>query len=529
VARNPANPGWSGEAKYRALLAVAEAANSCRDLSSVLDAVAEALAGLVPIDGIGVMTGQGEAYRPLALHSRKDPRRDDESDDAYVRRLAEAAGLEADAPPDTRLMAALQQTGETLVVDDVQGDRRFDDSSARRGGAQCLVFAPLTLGNTFVGGIGFARMTRSPFAPEEVRILQDVTRPVATAVANALAFQEIRALRARLEDENLALQEEIDRQAAAGGIIGTSAGLHAVLERVGRVASTDSTVLITGETGTGKELIARAIHRASPRASRAMIKVNCAALAEGLVASELFGHEKGAFTGALERRRGRFELAAGGTLFLDEVGDLPPPVQVALLRVLQEGEFERVGGSQTLRTDARVVVASNRNLEDAVREGRFRSDLFFRLNVFPVVLPPLRERAEDIPLIAEYYASHFGRKVGKRIRGVAPKAMALLREYPWPGNVRELQNVMERAVILAHRDVLEVADVELPSLRAPAREGGPEAGRRRIEEALARSRGRIAGPEGAAEVLGLPPSTLESRISRLGIDKLAFRRRPSGA
>ena len=214
-----------------------------------------------------------------------------------------------------------------------------------------------------------------------------------------------------------ALQEEITAPTAAGGIIGASAGLREVLERVSRVAATNSTVLITGETGTGKELVARAIHAGSPRARRPLVKVNCAALPEGLVASELFGHERGAFTGALERRRGRFELAAGGTIFLDEVGELPPPVQVALLRVLQEREFERVGGSETLRTDARVVAATNRNLEEAVREGKFRTDLFFRLNVFPIRVPALRERTEDIPLLAEYWASQYARKVGKAIRG----------------------------------------------------------------------------------------------------------------
>ena len=275
-------------------------------------------------------------------------------------------------------------------------------------------------------------------------------------------------------------------------------------------------MLITGETGTGKELVARAIHRASARARRTMIKVNCAAFAEGLVASELFGHEKGAFTGALERRRGRFELAAGGTLFLDEVGELPPAVQVTLLRVLQEGEFERVGGSEALRTDARVIAASNRDLEEAVRDGRLRSDLFFRLNVFPIHVPALRERAQDIPLIAEYYAHHYGRKLGKAIRGISAEALAALRAYSWPGNVRELQNVVERAAILARGSDLEVGDLEIPSLAAGARRAaprgdGPDGERARIEAALAESHGRISGPDGAAEALGVPPSTLESR------------------
>jgi formate hydrogenlyase transcriptional activator len=402
-------------------------------------------------------------------------------------------------------------------------------AAVERHAIHCLVLVPLVRGDEFIGGIAFVRLTPTPFSPEEVQILEDVSRPVATAVANALAFHEIAALRARLEDENLALKEEINSSAAVGGIIGAAPALRAVLERVTRVAVTDSTVLISGETGTGKELIARAIHGASPRAQRALIKVNCAALPEGLVASELFGHEKGAFTGALQRRRGRFELAAGGTIFLDEVGELPPAVQVALLRVLQEGEFERVGGSETLRTNARVVAASNRNLEEAVREGRFRSDLFFRLNVFPIRLPPLRERVDDIPLLVEYYARHYSRRVGKAVRGVRPAAMEILRQYAWPGNVRELQNVVERAVILARCDELDVQDFELPSLQpaspaeAPA-EASPATERQRIEAALAESRGRVSGPEGAAEALCVAPSTLESRIRRLGIDKHAFRR-----
>jgi formate hydrogenlyase transcriptional activator len=522
--------------RYQALLAVAQAAHSRRDLSSVLEATAGALDRLVPVDLLALVAHEETEPRVLAAYYRNVPRRPGEEHGRYVERITEATGSRGQAREHELMRRIVEKERRTLLLNDVRGDPRLEGSSMRRTGARCAVVLPLAIGDEFVSTLVVARMSESPFSPDEVSILEDVAEPVASAVANALAFEEIQRLRGRLEDENLALREEIAATAAAGGIIGTSAGLRGVLDRVGRVAPTDSTVLITGETGTGKELIARAIHMQSSRAKHALVKVNCAALPEGLIASELFGHEKGAFTGAMERRRGRFELAAGGTIFLDEVGELPPTVQVALLRVLQEREFERVGGGEPLRTDARVVAATNRDLEETVRDGKFRNDLFFRLNVFPIRVPPLRERAEDIPLLAEYCVSSYAKKMGKEVHGVGEAAMAALCSYPWPGNIRELQNVVERAVILARGGMLDVSDFELPArgsipgrhspTEAARRESdGPADERRQIEDALTASRGRVYGTEGAAEAIGVPPSTLEARIRRLGIDKHAFRRR----
>jgi formate hydrogenlyase transcriptional activator len=523
---------WSGEAKYQALLAVAQAANSCRDLSSVLEVVAAALQELVPIDLIGVVTHERDTVRARAIHFLRAPRGPGESHEAYVVRFSESFGGTGDSWKHTPFLRdAMERDRRTLVLDHVSTDPRLEGAGIKQAGAECAVHVPLTMGDEFVGALVVARTRPSPFSPDEVATLEDVAGPVTTAVANALAFEEIQKLRSLLEDENVALREEIAATAAAGGIIGVSPALRELLERVRLVAATDATVLITGETGTGKELVARAIHAASPRAKRAIVKVNCAALPEGIVASELFGHEKGAFTGAVERRRGRFELAAGGTIFLDEVGELPAPVQVMLLRVLQEREFERVGGSQTLPADARVVAATNRNLEEAVRGGKFRSDLLFRLNVFPIRMPALRERVEDLQILAEHWASQCARRIGKTIRAIDESAIAALRAYPWPGNIRELQNVVERAVILARGSVLRLPDFELPDLGSDApstRRGRPMDERQQIEEALAASRGRVYGVEGAAELLGVPPTTLESRIRRLGIDKYAFRLRISG-
>ena len=345
------------------------------------------------------------------------------------------------------------------------------------------------------------------------------------------AEEEIKRLKDRLQRENIALREEIDRTLMFEEIVGNSAPLHAVLSDLSKVAPTDSTVLITGETGTGKELVARAIHRRSQRSARAFVSVNCAAIPPSLIASELFGHEKGAFTGAVQRRQGRFELADGGTIFLDEVGELPPEIQMALLRILQEREFERVGSNKPIRVNVRVIAASNRDLETAVGERLFRADLFYRLNVFPLEVPPLRERRADIPLLVEYFAHRFAVRAGKNISSIDKKALSLLQSYNWPGNIRELQNVVERAVIVSDSEMLSIDERWLSGPRersravtAPNRSERVTREKDTIEAALMDSQGRVAGPFGAALRMGLPPSTLESKIKALNIDKSRFRR-----
>ena len=337
----------------------------------------------------------------------------------------------------------------------------------------------------------------------------------------------------RVRNENLALREEIDRTSMFEEIVGSSEALHTVLRQVARVAPTDSTVLILGETGTGKELMARAIHKRSNRAARAFIRVNCAAIPASLLASELFGYEKGAFTGATQRRLGRFESANGGTIFLDEIGDLPAETQVALLRVLQEREFERVGSNHPISVDVRVVAATNRDLRAAVAAGTFREDLYYRLNVFPIQVPSLCERKDDIPLLVEYLIERYARKVGKKIKTVTKRTLELFEAYDWPGNIRELQNVIERAVILSDGETFSVDETWLKrepsaaSRRLNVPDGGlgrsAERERALIEAALAESQGRISGPNGAASKLGIPRQTLESKIRSLGIDKHRFR------
>ena len=365
---------------------------------------------------------------------------------------------------------------------------------------------------------------------ELVGSIMDVTEQYQSRAALEKAFKEIKELKDELYRENLVLKDEIDQASMFEEIVGTSEVLRRILVQVAKVAPTDSTVLIAGETRTGKELIARAIHRRSQRSSKTFVSVNCAAIPAGLIGSELFGHEKGAFTGATQRRLGRFELADGGTLFLDEVGDLPPETQIALLRVLQERQLERVGGTQSITVDVRIIAATNRDLKSAVGSGAFRSDLFYCLNVFPITLPPLHDRKDDIPLLVEYLTERYASKAGKKIKSIQKKTLELFQAYDWPGNIRELQNVIERAVILCDGETLSV-DESWMQWESPRANGttsglarpGADQERKLIESALAQSRGRIAGPSGAAAKLGIPRSTLETKIRKLGIVKHRFK------
>ncbi len=360
--------------------------------------------------------------------------------------------------------------------------------------------------------------------------LQDESGRITHWYSTGFEIEERKQAEERVHEENLALREEIDHSSMFEEIVGSSAALREVLAQVARVAPVDSTVLILGETGTGKELIARAIHKRSNRSARAFVRVNCAAIPPTLIASELFGHEKGAFTGALQRRLGRFELADGGTIFLDELGELPAETQIALLRVLQEREIERVGGSGPIAVDVRVLGATNRDLKAAVAVGRFREDLFYRLNVFPIQIPSLRERIDDIPLIVEYFIERYAKKAGKKITNIRKKTLELFQRYDWPGNIRELQNVIERAVVLCDGDDFSVdanwlkrEERKLPGSALPFTANIAEREKEMIQAALVASRGRVAGPAGAAAKLGIPRQTLESKIKSLGIDKHRFK------
>jgi formate hydrogenlyase transcriptional activator len=415
-------------------------------------------------------------------------------------------------------------TRQPLIISGANLDR-YDPSVSRLFIAEglhsgCIV--PLITANRTLGTLSLSSLRASAFTQEDVDLLMRVATQVAIAIENALAYREIGELKNKLADEKLYLEEEIRTEYTFEEIVGESPALKRVLSQVETVAATDSSVLVLGETGTGKEVIARALHDLSPRRERTFVKVNCAAIPTGLLESELFGHEKGAFTGAIMQKMGRFELAHHGTLFLDEVGDIPLELQPKLLRVLQEKEFERLGSTHTLHVDVRVVAATNRDLTQMVEDRLFRSDLYYRLYVFPIVVPPLRERAEDIPLLVRYFAQKHARRMDRRIETIPAEEMEALTRYQWPGNVRELENLIERAVILSRGPALHVPLPE-DRLSAEATVASPvtleAAEREHILHALRETNWVIAGPHGAAARLGMKRTTLQSRMSKLGISR----------
>jgi formate hydrogenlyase transcriptional activator len=534
---NPSSD-WDSQ-RFALMLRTWEAVSGERELPGVLAALAEVLLPVVPFDSIGIIdfncepTAQDDSgkHQLFALHVVGITPLQGETPEQLSQRLQPLARPlnetrpRAPYPPvsEQELKAADPFACDDLLAKSTWYEHEFHMA---RSGIRSYAAVPLVSRGRVIGVASFTRLQARPFPREELTVLRDVGQALSVATANALANKEIRKLREQLEAENISLRAQLGQAPWFEEILAHSAALKRVLDTVEQVAMTDATVLITGETGTGKELIARAIHRRSARVRGPLVKVNCAAIPDTLLASELFGHERGAFSGAVERRKGRFEQAHGGTLFLDEIGELPAEMQVLLLRVLQEREFERLGGSQTLQVDVRLVAATNRDLADDVRAGRFRSDLYYRLNVFPVHVPALRERTEDIPPLVAHFAEKYGEQFGRKISKIDRKTLDLLQAHSWPGNVRELENTVERAVILSQNGVLRVDAAMLRE--TPAGLSTPPAARSEeleaIEAALAASHGKVAGETGAAMRLGLPASTVEFRIKKLGIDKFRFRR-----
>jgi formate hydrogenlyase transcriptional activator len=476
------------------------------------------------IDSVGHALHCDCAY--IALLDPEDPQTFREFALQYPHRKRRVQQLPLISREEARWLSRVVELGQSVSFVGAESESR---SVAGLTGFKAQCHLPLVNRGRGLGVLTLAYFTEDAFPETEIPFLEQVAAQIAIAIENARAHRQIAALKEQLECERVYVEDEILAGAKFEEMVGSSESLVQALGHVARVAPTDSTVLVTGESGTGKELIARAIHKRSRRADKPFIRVNCAAIPQSLIASELFGHEKGAFTGATERRLGRFELANGGTIFLDEIGDIPADMQVALLRVLQEREFERVGGGRTVSVDVRVVAATNRDLKAAVEAGTFRLDLFYRLNVFPVRVPSLQERKDDIPLLAKYFIERYARSTGKKIKRVNRKTLELLEAYDWPGNIRELQNVIERAVILCDRETLSIDEScihreTLETLQTSTRLGEAlmNTEKEMIEAALEETGGRVGGPSGAAVKLGIPRSTLESRIRSLQINKHLF-------
>ena len=520
------------QARERAILEVNNAIISNLTQDSLLRAISDALFKVVPFDRAAMTLHDpaSDQLRILALAGRLPPR-------SYPPGVA----LERH---DSHVGWAFDQQ-RTLLRRDLGAERQFTpEHRLYEEGIRSLCTAPLVFAGKSIGTITLGSTITGHFTEADETFLRDVANQVALAVVNMRAFEEIAALKARLQAENQYLQEEIRGEHNYAEIVGSSAALREVLRQVEQVAPTDSTVLVLGETGTGKELIARAIHDRSARKERPLVKVNCGAISAGLVESELFGHVKGAFTGALGPRDGRFKLADGGTIFLDEVSELPLDAQVKLLRVLQEREFEPVGSSKTSKVDVRVIAATNRDLGAEVGTGRFRQDLYYRLNVVPIVVPPLRARDGDVELLAQFFVQKLAKKLGRPALQLPADVMKRLRAYAWPGNVRELQNVLERAVVLAQGSVLVIGPEQTPAVPVAAFTAGPppsapgpagprppsspeargagsleEVERRHIESVLVERNWLIEGERGAAKILNLHPNTLRGRMRKLGLKR----------
>ena len=518
-------------ARYRMLLEINNAIVNHLNRSDLMHSIGEILHRFLPFDGavITFYVPESDVFRSFALETKIST--------DYLR-----AGMEIRRKES--MVTEIFENQRGRIRRDLEKEQRFaNDRRLLEIGIVSDCIVPLIVGGKSIGTIGIGSRQKNQYSEADMELLQEVANQVALAVANMVSYEEIAQLKARLENENVYLQEEIRTDHNFEEITGNSPALLAVLSKVEQVAPTDSTVLIYGETGTGKELIARAIHDRSARKSRPLVKVNCSAISAGLVESELFGHVKGAFTGALERHIGRFELADGGTIFLDEIGELPLATQVKLLRVLQEREFEAVGSNKPLRVDVRVIAATNRNLQESIQAGTFRSDLFYRLNVFPIEVPPLRERRTDIPQLAMFFLARFAKKFGKNIQSIPRATIERLSSYSWPGNIRELQNVIERAAILSHSSVLELEPGLIPEL-APADPTGisqksaeklqdenldqatpatlEELERTHIVAVLNQTGGVVEGPRGAAKILGLHPNTLRHRIQKLGLKRTSY-------
>jgi transcriptional regulator with GAF, ATPase, and Fis domain len=519
-----------GEQRFELVQRAWEAVNFERDLPAILKALTDVLLPVFPFYGVAIIAPQVIRDRPYVLYVVGTSVEGWNGKNQAAPPPEEELEMLRSRYPDRRMIGyeeAAHDPSQIYSCPDILLKEAWfpHEFKLHRAGIRSYAALPLQNRGQRIGTIVFSRLTPTPFTESQLSILTDVARPIAVAVSNSIAWEEIQSLRDQLQAENVMLRTQLEEVKKYSEIVGDGPAIQRVLEAVDQVAATDATVLITGETGTGKELIARAIHRFSARAAGPLVKVNCAAIPETLLASELFGHERGAFTGAAERRKGRIEMADGGALFLDEIGELSLETQVMLLRVLQEREFERLGGGETIRVNTRIIAATNRNLLEDVRAGRFRSDLYYRLNVFPIQAPSLRERPEDIPLLAAHFAAKHATRFGRAVNRIERRTLRLLESYDWPGNVRELENVIERAVILAQNGSLRVEREFLPQ----AMNGTGVEERLAVQErdmivaALRSARGRIAGPAGAAKRLGLPPSTLEFRIRKFGIDKFQFR------